>query len=362
MEALRAYLEREGHEVFVFAPRFPGYRDEGDFVRRFPSITPPAKVRFPLALPVAPGLFREVRRLNIDLFHTHHPFGMGAIASRFARRLQRPIVTTIHTQYEHYLHYIPVPTPVLRPVVRRIVAGYCNACHGVTTPAAGMAAVIRDYGVSNPVAVVPNGVNLQRYRDADGAAARRRLGLSSDMVVGLFTGRIAPEKNLPALLEMTRQVTQQHPEFRLVVLGDGPDLPALRRQAAEMGIAAHVLFPGAVTHEEVAPFCAMADLFLTASVTEVNPTSVIEAMAAGTPTVAYDTFGAREIVRVGEDGLLTEHTPQALAAALSGLLTNREALARMAAQAIRNADRFSLEATGRQMMDVYARARERLAR
>lgn len=356
MEALRTFLEAEGHEVVILAPRFPGYEDADPVVRRFPSITPPAKVRFPVALPITPSLFREIAELQVDLFHAHHPFALGASIQRVAARLGRPMVATIHTQYERYLHYVPLPQTVVRPVVRRMVARFCDACQCITTPAAGMAEVIRSYGVRRPVTVVPNGVDVRRYREAQGGAVRQRLGISADEVIALFSGRLAPEKNLPELLEAARLVVQRQPGFRLVLLGDGPELPALRRRAAEPGLKSCVRFAGAVPHEEVPPFCAAADLFVTASTSEVNPTSIIEAMAAGTPVVAYDTFGAREIVQPGEHGLLTEHTPAALAAALDALVRDGARRAQMAASAARHAERFSLEVTGRQMLAVYEQA------
>jgi len=147
MEALRSFLESEGHEVIIFAPYYPGHRDAAGVVHRFPSVTLPAKMRFPLPLPIAPGMYRRIAALGIDLFHTHHPFAMGAAALRIARRLRRPLVTTIHTQYEQYLHYIPLPGSLLRPTVRWSVARYCNTCQAVTTPAAIAAAVIDYWGV-----------------------------------------------------------------------------------------------------------------------------------------------------------------------------------------------------------------------
>ena len=79
MEALRAFLESEGHQVFVFAPHYPGYKDEADFVRRFPSVTLPAKVRFPLALPIAPGSLRE-----IAVHEAFHPGALVAAAAMLA--------------------------------------------------------------------------------------------------------------------------------------------------------------------------------------------------------------------------------------------------------------------------------------
>lgn len=360
MEALRLFLQREGHQVYVFAPRYPGYRDGDGFVCRLPSITLPAKVRFPLALPVLPGLYQKVQRLGIDVFHIHHPFGIAPIAQRLARRTQRPLVVTLHTQYEHYLHYIPLPPALVKPAMRWALVRICHACQAITTPAQGMVPVIRNYGVQDPVSVVPNGVDLHRFRTASGEAVRRRYGLGPEAVVALFTGRVAPEKNLPALLEASSRVAAQHPQFRLVILGDGPALPALQRQALAMGLAGTVLFPGAVPHEEVPPYCRMADLFVTSSITEVNPTSVIEAMAAGTPVVAYDTFSVREIVHHREDGLLTEHTPEALAQALAFLVADGTARKAMAQRAAQNAERFSLETTGRQMLAVYEEAMARL--
>lgn len=360
MEALRLFLEGEGHQVYVFAPRYPGYKDPVEFVTRFPSVTFPAKVRWPLALPVAPGMFRRVADLGIDVFHTHHPFGMGVIARNMARRLRRPLVTTIHTQYEQYLHYIPAPRFLSRPITRWLVVRYCNSCQGITTPAAGMADVIRGYGVRGEVTVVPNGADLRRYRDASGEEVRRRHGLGPEHVLALFTGRLAPEKNLPALLETAGVLARAHPNFRLMLLGDGPAMPDIRRQVEALGIADSVLLPGSVPHDAVPPYCAAADVFVTASTTEVNPTSIIEAMAAGTPTVAYDTFGAREIVHEGVEGILTEHSPAALAGALDALLRDRERLRRMAAAASAGAERFSLAATGPQMLAVYRRAQERM--
>jgi glycosyltransferase involved in cell wall biosynthesis len=85
-------------------------------------------------------------------------------------------------------------------------------------------------------------------------------------------------------------------------------------------------------------------------------------MAAGTPVVAYDTFGARELVRPGADGILTEHTPEALASAICQLVASRDTLSRLSEAATRGAERFSLETTGRQMMAVYQQAIERMQR
>jgi len=109
VETLRRGLERRGHEVWLFAPRFPGYTDDTPRVIRVPSVPAATYPEFALAIPWGPRLARRVRALGLDVFHAHHPFLLGPAARRFARRAGRPLVFTYHTRYEKYAHYVPLP-------------------------------------------------------------------------------------------------------------------------------------------------------------------------------------------------------------------------------------------------------------
>ena len=98
VETLRRGLEARGHEAWVLAPRFPGAPDGGPRILRYPSIPAPTYPEFSLAVPYSRRLARQVRGLDFDVFHAHHPFLLGPAARRLARRQARPLVFTYHTR------------------------------------------------------------------------------------------------------------------------------------------------------------------------------------------------------------------------------------------------------------------------
>jgi glycosyltransferase involved in cell wall biosynthesis len=106
VETLRRGLEACGHEVWTFAPRFPGAVDEAPRIVRFPSVPAGTYPEFTLAVPWAPRFARLVQSLDLDVYHAHHPFLLGPAARRWARRAGRPLVFTYHTRYEKYAHYV----------------------------------------------------------------------------------------------------------------------------------------------------------------------------------------------------------------------------------------------------------------
>src|SRR5206468_2224749 len=112
-------LEVRGHEAWVLAPRFRTETADGPRVIRYPSIPAATYPEFALAVPFAPRITRRVRRLEVDVFHSHHPFLLGPAARRLARQQRRPLVFTYHTRYDKYAHYVP-----FRP---RVVEGLAGA-------------------------------------------------------------------------------------------------------------------------------------------------------------------------------------------------------------------------------------------
>jgi 1,2-diacylglycerol 3-alpha-glucosyltransferase len=108
VETLREGLEARGHEVWTFAPRFPGAQPDPPRVVRFPSVPAATYPEFPLAVPWSPRIARQVSAIRLDVFHAHHPFLLGPAARRLARRHRRPLVFTYHTNYEKYAHYVPL--------------------------------------------------------------------------------------------------------------------------------------------------------------------------------------------------------------------------------------------------------------
>jgi len=169
-------------------------------------------------------------------------------------------------------------------------------------------------------------------------------------------GRLAEEKGYPFLLDAFARVLDSHPEVCLLLVGDGPLGPELRSHAETLGIASHVVFAGSQT--DIEAIFAGLDLFVSSSLWEGLSTVLLESMAAGTPVVATDIAGTREIIRRGQNGwLVPPADAAALAQAIREALENEAARARFAGRAREDARAFSIGAIAAGHEKIYAALR-----
>jgi glycosyltransferase involved in cell wall biosynthesis len=198
--------------------------------------------------------------------------------------------------------------------------------------------------------VLPNGVDIDYYApaaDGERAALRARLGLG-DRFVAVYTGRLSPEKRVDRSVAVWREVSAAVPGATLLVVGDGPEEPALRAAASD-----GVRFVGET--EDVRPYLQMADAFVLTSDLEGVSCSLLEAQASGLPAVVTDVGAARQVVNDGETGFVVARDDEvSLRECLRALGTNPGLAATMGAAA-RNSvvTRFSLEETVKALRSVY---------
>jgi len=339
VETLRRGLEDRGHEAWVLAPRFPGPIADPPRVLRYPSIPAATYPEFPLAIPFARAIAARVRALAVDVFHAHHPFLLGPAAARLARRLGRPLVFTYHTRYEKYAHYVPFSRAVVERAAVALSARFARRADAVIAPSALVRDELVQRGVRAPVAVVPTGVDLERFRPGERGAARRALGLSLDEPLLLYVGRLDREKSVERVLLAFDHVTGTLPRARLALVGQGKEAANLRALAARLPSAPRVQFLGARPHDTLPVCYQAADLFLFASETETQGLVLAEAAACGLAAVAVAAPGCDEVVRDGATGVLAKPEPTALAEAAIGLLLDHDRRAAMAARARAVAER-----------------------
>ncbi|MEN6643821.1 MAG: glycosyltransferase [Armatimonadia bacterium] len=357
---LREGLNNLGHEVHVLAPAPRGFdlgQDE-PLTHRFLSVPAPVKADYPLAVPISPHLRKALGGLKFDLIHTHHPMWVGVWGQWFARRQHIPIVTTIHTQYEIYSELIPLPDAVINAFLRNRVITYCNRCHIVTTPAESSKQRLLSRGVTTPIEVVYNPTDLTACREADGSALRRQLGCGEgDPLLG-YIGRLAPEKNLHALLDAADIILPQMSRARLVLVGDGPSRTELEQRVKTMKHGDRISFAGRVEHDQVPVYDAALDLFVTPSMFEVQPLSFAEAMAAGTPVIAMDAPGANDMIEDGCNGRLVPTSEQGAGLARAALetLNTENRLAEMSQRSRDWARRYDLPSVVERVLQVYDKA------
>ncbi|GHF55360.1 glycosyltransferase involved in cell wall biosynthesis [Deinococcus metalli] len=311
-------LRERGHDVRIFAPRHPlmppaehgVYRLNTSFAGARALGAPPD---YPVMLAPGPRLTARLPLRDLDVLHTMHPFLAGQLALKWARLSGAPVVYTAHTQYDEYLHYAPVPPRVGRAIIRPHIGAFARRVQAVLAPGQAMVDMLREYGYAGRVEVFPNPVDLAAFRDVSGAAIRAEYHLPADAPLVVALGRLAPEKNLETLLHAYDVARASRPELRLLVIGDGPSRAALQQAAPE-----GVTFTGPLPYARIPAALSAADVFLTASTSEVLPMSMIEALAAGVPLVAARSPAALDLIREGVNGTVRDGAPQALA---DGLLT-----------------------------------------
>jgi D-inositol-3-phosphate glycosyltransferase len=190
--------------------------------------------------------------------------------------------------------------------------------------------LVRLYGAdAGRISVVPCGVNLELFQPVAKEEARAQLGLREDDRILLFVGRIEPLKGVDILLGAAAQVQSDSDCFVLVIGGDSSarqgEMAHLRSLAAELGIAEHVNFLGAVDHEKLPLFYSAADVCVVPSFYESFGLVALEAMACGTPVVASRVGGLAVTVRDGETGyLIPWRCPEPFAERIELLLGNEE--------------------------------------
>lgn len=363
VETLRRGLETRGHEAWVFAPRFPGAADTNPRTLRYPSIPAVTYPEFPLAIPFSRRLARRVRTLDFDVFHAHHPFLLGPTARRLAHHQGRPLVFTYHTRYDKYAHYIPLRRSLVEAAARGLSSRFAARADATIAPSAVLREELRARGVGVPIAVVPTGVDLDRFSPGDQTAARRLLGFDEHALIVLYVGRLDREKSVDRVLAAFERVAGTIARAELVLVGQGTQAEGLRRTAAGLNAASRVTFVGVCPHEGLPVYYRAADLFLFASETETQGLVLAEAAACGLPAVAVDAPGCAEVVHDGDTGVLTKGDAAVLAEAVIGLLVDPARRGAMAARARQLAEReFDVALQIDRTLDVYAEALARRRR
>ena len=358
--SFREILTEQGHIVFVFAQADNEYKDEEPFIFRYPSLSLPLQMDIAAVIPVSSFVDQLLPALKLDIIHTHHPILLGQAAANKAADLNVPLVFTFHTQYWEYTHYIPFPQEVIQEFLRNAIHNWLKVfmrkCQHIVIPSESIKEIlIREYGLEDRYTVIPTGTDLKPFLQADGRAVRQSQGWQDDKVI-ISIGRLASEKNWETLFRAVAQVYAQHPNMRLVLIGDGPQKQALEELAAELGIAGRITFTGQLPFEEIPAYLKAADLFSFASVTETQGLVTIEAMAAGLPVVAVDASGTHDIVDNGKEGLLVKNDPNALAFAINEMLCNPQQMKQFSANALQKAKTFDINRLGKHMIKVYEQA------
>lgn len=296
-------------------------------------------------------LAHEIRERQIDVVHAHQytPFFYSSVAATLSRRKPRVIFT------EHGRHY-PDVVSAKRRLVNRVMLG--RLADEITAVCEFSATSLADNDgfPRRRIAVIPNGIDLDRYRAVDNRPnLRARLGLAIDRQYIAIVARFHPVKDHATLLRAFAALASQRAGVDLLLIGDGPLRQALERQINELNIGPRVHLLG--VRSDVADLLRASDIFVLSSVSEAASITLLESKACGLPAVVTDVGGNPELVRDGVDGMLVPRgDARRLAQVLLSLVDQpdvRRAMGTAAAQDV--ADRFRIQTTIERYQRLYER-------
>ena len=323
VERLTEGLRRIGHEVVVFAPSYDMQEEEQDVVR-YGSLLRNVAGGFSVPNSLDPIIEERFREEDFDVIHVHHPMMMGEAARYLSKRYEVPLVFTYHTRYEQYLHYVGLSG--LSRLMPSYIRHCTSPCDLVIAPTPLMKEYLEEISVKPPVSVLPTGLPMDSFSpDTEKAAQIRRMYLRGRKHLFVSVSRLAKEKNVEFLIRSVKLIKERRgSDFKLLLVGDGPERKHLQRLAEELGVQEEIVFVGAVPNEEIRNYCHAADLFLFASQSETQGIVLIESMAAGTPVLAVRATGTEDVVICGENGYMTNVSEIEFSEKLMDILEKKE--------------------------------------
>lgn len=311
-----------GHRVELIRPRQPGEKEPlADGVVLAPSLPLPRYPSLRFGLPIGRRLFARWRESRPDAVYiaTEGPLGYSAL--RTAKRLGIPVATGYHTRFPEFMRNYRLGA--LAPIAEGWLRRFHNCADATLVPTRALCEELGKRRYRSP-RLLSRGVDAQLFHPARrDEELRRQLGVSERGLLVIYVGRIAPEKNLGLAVRAFRAIAAHRPEARYLWVGDGPARATLARENPDF------LFVGVQRGEALARHFASADLFLFPSLTETFGNVVLEAMACGVATVAYDDGAAREHLAEGCGARVRPGDERAFIAAAVALALDDEARLRV---------------------------------
>lgn len=359
LQLLTQTLRADGHQVTIFAPRFPDYADVDPDVHRIPAVPYKQLPSFYISLPGTPRTSMEIRRCTFDVLHVHSPLSTGVMAYMTAKAKRTPLIYTYHTAITDYVTYLKIGTGA-RPVQRAarwFSTTTANMADHIVAPSVKVMDLLLAQRVNRPVHVIANGIELTRFQKPyQGSRFRHQLGIAPHAPMLLSVGRLAAEKSLNLLIEAFSHIAAHIPNARLVFAGDGDARGELEAQAAASGYGERIHFLGMVQREELPELLHEADLFLSSSTCETQCVAMAEAIAASLPIVAVSDRAFTGMFANGVNGYVAPQDAAGFGAVVCNLLMDADTLQRFGRNSLELSQHFSIEAQASALVALYREA------
>lgn len=265
-----------------------------------------------ISLPFIPNLVKFLKKNNVELIHCHTEFGIGNAAIICAKTLKIPAICTTHTMWtEFYKHYIPMAkfiSPNLIQKTMKIFYKRFNALIAVSSKARNLTKS-KKMLPKMPSVIIPNAIDdskfVQKHLTAqEKQEIRSKYGIKNTDVLLLFLGRLAEEKRVFELLTICKNVVKKCGNCKVMFVGNGPAYIGMTNICTKEISEGKIIFTGFVEWEKVHNFYESADIFITASLSEMHSMTILEAELSSLPIVTRKDDSYIDSIFDNENGYL----------------------------------------------------------
>lgn len=359
-------LRKKGHQVFIVTvnPDNMKYIKEKNIIR-IPGI-PTGIYDYRLTGIYPIRAIKTIKSWNLDVIHSHTEFGIGTFARIIAKQLKIPLVHTYHTMYEDYVHYITKGyfNGTSKKIVEHLTKFYCDktAQELIVPTKKAYDLFIEKYKVDKNVHIIPTGIEIDRFykeniKEEKLKKIKEKLGLKKEDFIILYIGRLGQEKNVDFLIDNQKHFIEKNKNIKLAIVGSGPDYDKYKEKAQKLGLEENIILTGKVPYNEINYYYNLGNVFVTASTTETQGLTVIEAMAASLPVICINDESFQNTVVNGLNGYLFNNKEEYIKY-IDELIDNKKQLNKLGKQAKISTDQYSSKYYAERVLDVYKKVVE----
>lgn len=293
-------LNKLGHEVFIITVsdnKKDYVLEKNGHILRLPSINLINCYDYKMTSVYPIKAVNMVKKMNLDVIHSNVEFTIGIFARFVSEQLGIPLVHTYHTNWEDYTHYISKNKKIIDDLLKKflkyaIVFFEDKTVTELIVPSKKIYDIFKDkYKFTKNIHIIQTGIEINKFykENFDQRSInnlKKELGINKKDFVILTVSRLAKEKSVDFIIDNHKELVKKYSNLKLLIVGDGPDVEKLKSQTFDLGISDSVIFTGKIPLSNIPLYYQLGDIFVTASKTETQGLTVVEAISSSLPVVA----------------------------------------------------------------------------
>lgn len=318
VQQLADELIKHGHEVYIITSSDLKKTTREDNIIRLPGFKIKKLYGYNLSGFYSYLASSYLKKLNLDIVHAHSEYGIGIYARIVAKAFDIPLIYTYHTMWEDYTHYITqVTRGHFESSLKKFIVVFSkifadNSSELIVPSLKTKKAMIR-YGVTNKINVIPTGLDISKFNASqfepeEILELRKEYGLKEDDFVAVYVGRIALEKNIDEIIKAFTIIKDRKIDnIKLVIIGSGPYYEELQEYIKQEKLLDYIQLLGVIEHEKIPTYYQLANIFVSASTSETQGLTYLEAMASHLPVLCYFDYNLEEIIEDNVNGFFVDN-------------------------------------------------------